>query len=121
MQVRFAYIAVPHTAPSQDIEQERFEAVTELTGLLMSLGMRCFSPISHTHPIYLKLKEAGITLEHSDWLEQDKAQMLSASVLVVCTLPGWEKSVGVQKEIALFEKTHRPVLYIQREEWERMT
>jgi len=62
-----------------------------------------------------------IDLTHAEWLEQDKPFLLLCDVLVVCMMPGWEESDGIKKEVALFEKLKKPVLYVQREEWERLS
>jgi hypothetical protein len=55
-----------------------------------------------THPIDLVLSEDGQVLESEFWVTFDEAFMAHCSKIVVLTLPGWQTSSGVTRELEFF-------------------
>lgn len=54
-------------------------------------------------------------LNHSLWLEFDRAFMEKCDALVVGKLQSWEKSFGIAQEIKSFQEQNKPIYYINPE------
>lgn len=100
------YLATPYTKYPAGIEQAWIDAA-KVTGALLLAGVKCYSPIAHTHPIAI---HANIDpLNHDIWMPFDQAMMEVCSALIVAQLPGWDKSYGVKFEIDHFERAGKPI------------
>lgn len=92
----FVYLASPYSDPLPSVRQWRFEENLRVAAELMTAGLKVFSPIAHTHLI--PVPEPLLT-DHDFWLAQDIPILRCAAKLIVLTLPGWEQSRGVTREI----------------------
>jgi hypothetical protein len=73
-------------------------------------GIPVFSPIAQSHPVAL---HGGIDpLSHDIWLPADRPMMDAACGIIVVRMEGWEESVGIAHEIAVFKAAGKPVLYV---------
>ncbi|HYN45830.1 MAG TPA: DUF1937 family protein, partial [Allosphingosinicella sp.] len=79
----------------------RFHAITEVARHLIEQGEIVYSPLTMTHPIDLRMKNQQ---ESSFWVTFDEAFMEHCRRLIVLTLPGWEQSSGLKREIAFFRE-----------------
>ncbi len=104
---RNAYVASPY-GDADARRYDRYDAVLRMCGYLISAGVRAYSPIVYTHHIH----EAGYT-PPDGWYEYDLGMLGMFDVLLVCMLPGWEESLGVQKEIARAKSLRKPILYVR--------
>lgn len=106
----FWYLATPYSKYPDGLEAA-FRAACEQTALLIRAGVPVFSPIAHTHPVAM----AGNMdpLDHSIWLPADEPMMKAAHGLIVCKLPSWERSYGIECERIAFEGAHKPVIYME--------
>src|SRR6516164_1938445 len=103
------YLATPYSKYPAGLEKAHSEAA-RLTGELLKLGLRVYSPISHTHPIAVY---AGINpLDHSIWLPFDQAIMSKSDALLVAKMDKWEESYGIGEEIKWFGEAGRPIHYL---------
>ena len=96
------YLACPYSDPSATVRLQRFQQATKAAAALIRRGYFVFSPITMTHPIDLVLAVDGETLGSDFWVRFDEAFMQLCSRISVVTLPGWQKSSGVAREIAYF-------------------
>jgi hypothetical protein len=103
------YVASPYTRHPRG-PQVAFEEAARVAGKLMMLGVKCFSPIAHGHP--LSLYGAVPMFDSSLWFEFDWAMMQKADGLCVAKLDGWDTSSGVTGEIKYFKRVGKPVLYL---------
>lgn len=103
----FWYLASPYSKYKQGI-YVAFEEVCAQTALLVSAGVKVYSPIAHTHPVAIHGNLDP--LDHSIWLEADRAFMDTACGLIVCEMQGWRESYGVQHEIDYFKKQGKPIV-----------
>ena len=92
------YLACPYSNPDKDIRQSRFTFANRAAYRLMKRGDCVFSPISHSHPVEV---ESGVINDGAFWMEQDVPILGKCTRLCVLTVPAWDKSPGVAKEIAL--------------------
>lgn len=99
------YLASPYSDADPAVEQARFDAVCRAAAVLMRRGLLIFSPIAHSHPI----ARFGLPTDWSFWQRYDSAMLTKCDELWVLTLPGWDRSVGVQAEVRLANELGKPV------------
>jgi hypothetical protein len=113
----FFYLATPYTS-YEDGTQEAFLDACEQAALLIKAGIPVFCPIAHTHPIAV-MGELD-PYDHAIWLPADTPMMDAAEKgLIVCMLPGWDTSKGVNHEIEYFKKLGRPLYFMEPDELPR--
>lgn len=109
MKHELAYLAVPYQHFDKRVMVDRFHRVNDVAAQLMREGRYIFSPISHTHPI----AESGALPRGWDyWGEYDRIILSCCTTLIVLRLPGWERSVGVQAEIAIAKELGLNIEYL---------
>lgn len=93
----FAYLAAPYSEGDASEERKgiRYWQITATAARLSEKNIRVFSPITHGGP----LERCGLERDHNWWLALDLEFLKLASAVYVLELPGWDKSIGVAKEI----------------------
>lgn len=95
---------------TKNMKTRRYRAVCKKAAELMQQGYSVFSPIAHSHSIEV---EGMDKIETGDfWLKQDFVVLERCDRLVVYTLPDWEYSSGIKREIEFAEARGIPVEYI---------
>lgn len=92
------YLACPYTSPDEAVRNERQALATKMAAYLMQQGNVVFSPITHGHAVAAHLP-AELTNDGEFWMAQCLPVLERCSVLVILPLPGWEKSIGIAKEV----------------------
>ena len=100
------YLASPYTAYAAGMEQA-FIDVAILAGRLFAIGIPTFSPIAHAFP-YVKYGNLD-PLDYPAWKPVQERLMDACDSLIVAHMDGWEKSVGIQHEIAYFMRAEKPI------------
>lgn len=104
----FWYMASPYTNYPNG-KDAAFEAAVENASLLTRAEIVVFSPIIHSHPL--------VRLGHHHvweyWRDFDYAFICASKGVIVCKLPTWETSRGVQEEMTYADKLMKPVIYMQ--------
>lgn len=100
--MEIVYLACPYSKGNATIRLARFNAATHVAAKLIENRLVVFSPITMTHPIDLVLATDGETLGSEYWIEFDLSFMQMCSRLSILTLPGWQESSGIQREIEFF-------------------
>lgn len=109
MKKYLTYLACPYSSPSDLERSMRFRNVNEACVTLMrTTKWNVFSPIGHSHPLH----ELGLDGDWHFWKRVDREYLKLSKRVVVLTLPGWDKSVGVTAEIKIAKKLKLPVLYM---------
>ena len=103
------YLASPYSDGDAKVRQDRADVVSKVAGLLLHKGYIVFSPISHSHPIALVCK---MPTDWKFWETFCKAYLSVAHKLFVLTVPGWEQSVGVRKEMEIAMQLKIPIYFI---------
>lgn len=101
-----SYLATPYTKYAGGIEKAFIDAC-KLTALLLRAGIKCYSPIAHTHPIAIHGNLDP--LDHDIWLPFDVAMMKACDTLIVAHMEGWSESFGVAQEVQFFEDERKPI------------
>lgn len=94
---RLIYLASPYSHPDPEVRQQRFEAVCQAAATLVERGHLIFCPIAHGHAI----AQAGNLEPHwKRWEALDSLVIKRSDELWILPLEGWDRSVGIQAEIA---------------------
>lgn len=91
------YVASPYSHENSLVRTARFEAVRSYCAARMSLGEIVFSPIVYGHQF------AAIYDHPTDakfWEDFNHSILIACTECRVLKLDGWDKSVGVEIEIA---------------------
>lgn len=111
----FLYIASPYSAPDKELMIERFRDVCQYSAECLRKGEVVYSPIAHNHVI---AEMFTLRTDWPFWRHIDGNMLAASKGLRVLMLPGWEKSVGVQAEIAIALSLELPVEYVKPNEAE---
>lgn len=108
----------PYTATGLDkekIEYYRGCVSEEVTAHALDANLQVFNPIALTWRAD-KLREfSDGTFEFYEQLDNRYVDL--SSCLVICNLPGWEKSKGLTKEIERFEEQGKPLYILDIDSW----
>ena len=102
------YLACPYSDPDPEVRRLRFELANLTTVVLIREGRIVFSPISHSHP----LSRLGLPGDWKFWEPMARAYLKICRRVAVLTLPGWENSVGVQRELDIASQLAKPISYL---------
>jgi hypothetical protein len=106
----YVYLASPFSHPKWYVRWWRFIQVCRVAARLMRQGHVVFCPIAHAFPIELFGMKA---IEGFDfWMRQDLPVLIRAKKIFVLMLPGWEKSIGIAKEVETADTHDIPVEYL---------
>lgn len=110
----FHFISSPYSGTDEECE-ERARITAEVCGKLLRRDYHVISPAVHSHTI---TKAVSFTTEERRSLILDFGLSLlrKASGMIVLEIDGWEKSFGVQAEIALCQELSIPVKYLNPKE-----
>lgn len=97
------YLGCPYSHSDWKQRELRFHLVSRAAGRLMLQGHVVYSPISHSHPVCCVTPGLRPKGWEDFWREQDFWFLARAERLTILALPGWERSVGLQAEIAYAE------------------
>lgn len=107
------YLASPYTSSDLELMKQRYFAVDEVGYKLMMKGFHLIEPISSTHHKALRFK---LPPEYTFWKERCRKMISVSNGVIVLTIDGWERSVGVQDEIKIAKELNKPVIYINDNE-----
>ncbi|HUT91921.1 MAG TPA: DUF1937 family protein [Thermoguttaceae bacterium] len=103
------YLSSPYTHPDPAICEQRFRAVCQVAAEMLRAGKLVFSPIAHSHPI----EHGGAPSTWEFWKALDLEMVTKSDEVVVLKLPGWDRSQGVQAEVAWARALGKPVTYVE--------
>ena len=104
------YLACPYSDPDPKVRNQRVRQASMVAGALMRRGYIVFSAITHTHEI---AEYGGIDpMDREFWLTQDRTFVEWADEIVVLMIDGWDRSIGVRREIEWARELDKPVRYI---------
>jgi len=116
--MKMIYLAGPYTLKTKFklldklIMWLRFRRLTFVAGCIMTNGVNVFSPITHSHSI---ATIAGLPqLEQDFWLELDKWYVERCDAVAVHDMRGWDKSVGVKREIRWAKEMGKEIVFVNK-------
>ncbi len=104
----FYYIASPYTHEDPAIRTQRFQEVMKFTATLMKVQIPVYSPIVHCHELALT-HELPHTFDY--WQKMNHAMLDASKATIILTIPGWEKSKGVEDEIDYSKELKHPLYF----------
>lgn len=111
---QIVYLACPYSHPDMAVRIARFEDSARAAAHLIHQGIFVYSPITMTHPIDLVMASENETMGTDYWVDFDEAFMDVCSEMLILTLPGWQKSRGIQREIDYFQAAGKPIGYLNK-------
>ena len=92
----YTYLASPYSHATARVREIRYAEAKAATAWLLKKRIWVYSPIVHSHPLAIL---HTIPTDFDYWQEYDRAMIRGATDLMVLTIEGWEKSVGVAGEM----------------------
>lgn len=108
----FIFLASPYTHSNPRIMLQRYEKARDAAAKLLRGGITVFSPIVHFHDIALL---HDFPKDAAFWENHNRPFLQLSCGLYVLTLPGWEDSIGVRREIELAHSFNLEVLYLHED------
>lgn len=102
------YLASPYTHAETHVRYYRHEQAQEANALLCKIGVLCYSPIAHCHPI---AETHGLPTDWQFWARFDTALIKACEQLWVLCIKGWDESKGVLAEIEIAKTAGLPIRY----------
>ncbi len=102
----YYYLATPYSKWKYGLESAN-EVAQILAAALLSIGVKVYSPIAHTHGIAAYV--TGVDKrDHDFWLAADKPLLDAAGGFLIADLAGWQDSKGVTLEIQWAKEQKKP-------------
>lgn len=106
----FSYIGSPYSHHDPAVVYDRFRRVEKFTADMLKNGHFVYSPIVHCHEL---AREHKLPTDFNFWMDYNLAMLQVAKELIVCMLPGWEESKGLQAEIEAAGRHEISIRYIE--------
>lgn len=105
----YIYLASPYSHPDAAVRHQRWEAVRDKVGAMLTAGTYVYSPVLHCYWVEVS---HGLPGDFTFWQGFDTAMISHASALWVYRIDGWADSVGVRAEIEIADSLGMPVEYV---------
>lgn len=107
----FIYLASPYSHENETVRRERFEAVSKYAANMIEQGVIVYSPISHTHPMFIYGNVGTMGFDY--WQKVDKLFIDLCDKMCVLKLTGWEESKGIQAEMEYALRIGKKVEFLE--------
>ena len=102
------YIAAPYTDPNPEVKAERMRQFYEYDSIISSNGAYTVSPLYKVETA----KHGKMPDDWEYWKKYSYALLDTCDSIHVLMMPGWDKSIGVQAEIAYCKLKSIQICYI---------
>ena len=105
------YLASPYSHSDSAVIKSRVDMVAAVCARIneRGAGINCYSPIVHGH--HLPHSE-DIAKNDAFWRPFNEDEIRRSDEVWVLTIAGWDRSIGVTREIAFANLMYKPVRYI---------
>ena len=103
------YLASPYSHERPEIRAARYEEICYLAGFFITNGYVIYSPITHTHPIAIRM---GLPTDWNFWKKFDETILFRCEALWIATMKGWINSTGIENEIKIAKRLGIPISYV---------
>ena len=107
-----SYLSVPYSGHGREVMVERALLARAAASRLILGGRLVLCPVIMNHEVLMHLGDDVDGVPKGYWRELEEHLAPACQDLVVLALPGWERSRGVGREIALFAKAGKPLLWM---------
>lgn len=107
--VTFIYLATPYSHPEESVRNWNYVQAKRTTGSLMAARLPVFCPIVHCHPIAVS---HDLPLDAEYWWDYNLRFMEASSLIGIAYIGGWDRSLGVDKEIRWARMNNKPILAV---------
>ena len=97
------------------IRWARYYYTLERVAVMLKEGVMAYSPIVHSH---VMAESFNMPKEYSHYQKLDRHFIDLSDGIFVLKMPGWERSEGIQDEIAYATETGKPITYLDCEDYE---
>jgi hypothetical protein len=104
------YLASPYSHPDDNIRENNYRLVSKIAADMIANGDVVISPIAYGHPL---LDFTEMPSDWKFWSDFCLAMLAKCDEMLVCKMPGWNKSRGVAEEIKYAKEHKIPVTYIE--------
>lgn len=104
------YLAAPYSHNDPDVQEQRIASFCLFDAKLASTGVYTVSPLFKT--VLFKYTDK-VPTDWEFWRSYAEQLMFACDELVVITLPGWDKSVGVLGEIEMAKQFGIKISYVE--------
>jgi len=105
-QIELNYLACPFRNADPIVQRKRCAAAHYVAAQFSLQGRHMFSPLTHNEVLMDILNDA---LPGEHWMQFDLAILAICKKLYVLKLEGWDRSKGVQREIAYAKELGIPI------------
>lgn len=110
---KLIYLASPYRADDPRLVRIRYKlAVKTAAKIITRWGHHVFTPIGHSHPIAMDKAFNQENNTHSYWLSLDFKILDICDEIWLLTLPGYERSEGMQREQIYAREKGKPVFTV---------
>lgn len=106
----YCYLATPYNKYPSGTTTAWVHACQQ-AAILMSVGVKIFCPIAHSHGIDGALHPTQRNGEF--WLPMDYPMFVPAKALIICQLPGWAESEGIRTEMGWAVQLKKPLIMME--------
>ncbi|MFP9230242.1 DUF1937 family protein [Pectobacterium cacticida] len=107
--MRKIFLACPYSHPDENVINQRFLACNNVAAKIIASGHAVFSQVTMSHPINLAFENIDKANIGKIWAPVDAIFMDVMEELIILDLEGWDKSAGIKREIAFYQKRNQRV------------
>lgn len=104
------YLASPYSHPEERIRIRRYLLTREFVWHHLQLGVSLFSPIVYAHQF---ARDFSAPIDAASWQFFNDDVLELCNAMWILTLPEWDKSVGVNAEIAYAIRMGIPYSFVE--------
>jgi hypothetical protein len=104
---KFWYLATTYTIHKTGKEQANLDA-SKMSAFLQDNDIFVFSPVAHFHDMHGFSKNGD---DYEFWMKYCFKFVSLSKGVIVCTMPGWEQSKGIAREVKLALELGLPAIY----------
>ncbi|MCI1035741.1 uncharacterized protein DUF1937 [Raoultella sp. BIGb0149] len=102
--MRKIFLACPYSHVDEAVVNQRFNSCNQVAAAIIESGNLVFSQVTLSHPINQVMRHTAKQDIGKRWAPVDAFFMGVVDELIIVDLPGWDKSIGIQREIEFFEQ-----------------
>lgn len=104
------YLASPYSHPEDSVRIENYKKITRIPASLVAKGNCVYSPVTYGHHL---TEFENLPTDWNFWMNFCLTFLQKCDKLLICKMPGWDKSTGVAAEIKFAEEKGIPIEYME--------